>query len=461
MTRNTGTGHLDLGLATPKVAVSAKQEVSPGSLDEDPAWSSKSYVWYVLFILTITNSMNYIDRVALSILLPDIKKDLDLADWQLGLLVGLAFALFYAVCVVPIARWADRGNRKNIITLGLLVWSGMTALCGAAHSFLHLFLARIGVGAGEASCVPTAQSLICDYVPLERRPGFFAIHNFGAMFGSMVGMILAGWLGETLGWRLTFLLLGIPGVAIAAVLWTTLKEPPRGRFENGPGPTTGAPFLAVFRQLWGSKIYRYLLIFMAIGSFVQSGVGQWLPSFYTRVFGLSLSYIGVFLGTATGISAGMGVLVGGWIANRLSERDVRAPLTFNALASCVGVPASIGSLFISSPVGSILLFSLASFVWAMSNGPVIASLYSVTDPRMRATAGAISIFFTSVVGFGLGPFFVGLLSDVLYPEFGIGALRYAMVAVLLLSPLMILYLYAAARSMPHASSASTLSTRSV
>lgn len=409
---------------------------------------SGKYTWYVVLLLTVVNVFSYMDRMALAMLAPFIKADLSLSDSQLGLLTGLAFSLFYAMCGIPIARWADRGTRRNIIALALTVWSAMTALSGGAQNFWHLFSARVGVGAGEAGCLPPAQSIICDYVPFQRRPGVFAIHNFGNYAGLMVGLVLAGWLGESIGWRSTFLALGAPGLVLALIVRFTLREPVRGVLDmRNPNQAT-LSLGATLVVLWRCKTYRLLTLFYVLNGFVQYGLNQWWPSFYVRIFGLSLSSIGISLGLAIGVGSGLGLLAGGLLANRVVARDIRAPLRIGAGATVLALPAALVSLFTSSPVISILMVSLTAFFWSASNGPIVATATGVVNSSMRATAAAINILFASVLGFGLGPFCVGLLSDLLAPSVGTLSLRYALLAPISFLPAMALVAYAAARSFP-------------
>src|SRR5688572_2748318 len=243
------------------------------------AAESSCYAWYAVSLLAIVNVVNYMDRMALSILLPDIKTDLQLTDTQLGLLTGMAFALFYAVFGIPIARWADRGTRRTIIALALTVWSVMTAISGAAQSFRQLFLARIGVGIGEAGCIPPSHSLISDYVPMARRPGAFALHTAGATTGIIVGLSLGGWLSDEIGWRWTFVVLGIPGLILAFIVRFTLKEPSRGH-SDGRAANLPAPSLReAVSYFLKCRTYLQLVLIVAIASLVNFGLNQWLPSF--------------------------------------------------------------------------------------------------------------------------------------------------------------------------------------
>jgi predicted MFS family arabinose efflux permease len=408
---------------------------------------SAAYVRYVLALLFVVTMFNYMDRMALAVLSPLIKTELQLSDAQLGMLIGFAFSVFYAICGIPIGRWADRGVRRDIIAIAVATWSVMTALSGAAQNFWHLFLARVGVGAGEAGSIAPGASLLCDYVPLRRRAGALALFAFGSAVGILSGMALAGWLGEQLGWRATFVALGLPGLALAVVVRTTLREPVRGAVDAALPETTAHSLADTVRFLWRCRTYRWITLFLIANGFVQYGLNQWWPSFYARVFGLSLSSIGMYLGIAVGASSGIGVLIGGVVAHRIGQRNLGRPLILSAIALSFSAPVAIVSLFVPSVGVSIGLVALTGLLWGVSNGPVLAAQYSVVTSRMRATAGSLTVFLTSVVGFGLGPFCVGILSDALAPSLGSESLRYAMLAPMLATAVMVTALLAAANTL--------------
>ena len=405
------------------------------------------YVWYVIFLLSIVNVFNYMDRMALAVLAPSIKADLHLSDTRLGLLTGLAFALFYAICGIPLARWADRGVRRDVIAISVATWSIVTALGGAAQNFWQLFMARVGVGAGEAGGLAPAQSLICDYVPLKRRSGALSIHMFGLYAGMMLGMALAGRLSEIVGWRWTFVALGLPGIVLAWLVRFTLREPTRGYFDAVKVDKTGMSFAATITTLWRCETYRWLTLWAVSLGFVQCALTQWWPSYYVRVYGLSLTSVGVYLGMALGVGSGIGILLGGFLANKAAERDVTLPLVIGAGATVLALPTAVGSLLVTSAFGSIFLVSLTALFWGVSNGPVAAAFYSVVSAQMRSMAGAINVFFTSALGFGLGPFSVGMLSDVLAPSLGPQALRVALLAANSVLPVVVIVLFAAAKTL--------------
>lgn len=410
---------------------------------------SPQYVWYVVGLLTLVNVFNLMDRMALSVLLPFIKADMALSDGQLGLLVGFAFSLFYAICGIPLARWSDRTVRVNVIVLAIAVWSLMTALSGAAKNFWYLFAARIGVGVGEAGCMPPAQSIICDYVPLERRPGAFAVLNFGSSAGMMLGMGLAGWLGETIGWRWTFFALGVPGIALALIVRLTLREPVRGFFDAAGTDTTILPLGQTLRVLWRRKTYRLMILLYVINGFIQYGLYQWWPSFYTRSFELDPSSLGASLGVAIAAGTASGLLIGGALANKVAARDVRLPLMLGSVASVLAIPAALGTLFAPAASTALVLVALTLLCWNIAVGAVMTTVTSVVESRMRATAAAIVMLFAAVLGFGLGPLCVGLLSDSLTPSLGAEALRYALLLPVALLPLLAFLFYNAAQALPN------------
>jgi predicted MFS family arabinose efflux permease len=410
--------------------------------------SSRRYAWYAILLLCAVNVFNYMDRMALSVLLPFIKADLQLSDSELGVLVGFAFSLFYAIFGIPIAIWADRGVRRNIIAAALATWSVLTALSGAAQSFWQLFAARVGVGVGEAGCLPPSQSLTCDYVPVEQRPGAFAINGFGGIAGMMFGMALAGWLGGVIGWRWAFVVLGVPGLLLAIVVRLTLREPVRGRYDSERVRHLSVTPLNGLRLLWRCRTYKMLILFNVTNGFVQFGLNQWWPSFYSRVFELDPGTIGISLGIAIGLGSGLGVLVGGILANRAMQINVRLPLFIAGTPALLALSTALGSLFAPSFLSSMVLVTLTGLLWAVPAGPVIAAIYSVTTPFMRATAGAIATFFTSIIGIGLGPVCVGLVSDALADSFGQQSLRYALLVPVALHPLLAIAAFTAAKTLP-------------
>lgn len=431
------------------VKASAAADTSVESFSTtQPVPYSQQYVWYVVGLLTIVNVFNMMDRMALAVMAPFIKKDLALTDAQLGLLIGFSFAIFYAVCGIPIARLADRGVRRSIIAVALATWSVMTALSGAAQSFWHLFVARIGVGAGEAGCNPPAQSLLCDYVPYRQRAGVFSIHGFGLTAGLIFGMMLAGVLAESIGWRWTFVALGLPGIALALVVRFTLREPVRGQLDKRSDVTGPVSFRAAIGILLGCRTYVLITVYALINGLVQNGLNQWWASFYVRSFKMSVSAVGTYLGLAIGAGTALGLLLGGLMSNKASQRDIRLPFLIGIAAILSALPTAVFILFVDSVAVSFVLVGLTCALWSVPIGMTLAAVNSVVPAHVRATGTAIMNFSIAAVGLGTGPFLVGWLSDVLTPRYGSESLRYALLLPPLLLPLMAFVFWRASRALP-------------
>lgn len=416
---------------------------SAGNCPSSNAPFSGQTIRYMALLLALVNLFNYLDRTLLSILLPAIKVDLLLSDTQLGLLTGFAFAMSYAVFGIPISRWADRGNRRNIVALSLALWSVMTTLSGAALSFLQLLLTRIGVGMGEAGCVPPAQSIISDYVPAHKRAGILSLHYAGAGVGSLLALALGGWLSTEIGWRYTFMVFGFPGLFLAVLVRFTLREPPRGYSDGHSREGHVLPVKTVLHYLKGCRTYVHLVIVMVFNAFANLGIHAWLPSFFKRSYQLPITDIGFYLGL-TMLGSIAGLLLGGTITDRLAQRDLRFPLWFGACSYAVAVPFGIAIFVTTSVYWAFLFVFIFNLLIILPGGAVAALVLGVVLPRMRAMAVAIMAFFAAAIGYGGGPFFIGALSDVLVLTFGDESLRYAMLIFVffLLFPL-IHFLFAA------------------
>jgi predicted MFS family arabinose efflux permease len=384
--------------------------------------SSANVVLGALFVLYI---FNFVDRYILSLLLDPIKRDLALSDTQLGLLSGPAFAILYATGGIPLARYADRGSRTRLITAGFVVWSAMTAACGMAKSYTQLLIARVGVGIGEASFTPTAHSLIADYFPPARRALAMAVFAAGATVGTMFGNLIGGYLGDSLGWRQTFMIVGLPGIAAALVFHWTVREPERGSAASEqPG------VLATLRALSAQPAYRWVVASAALHGFSSYGSGAWNASFLRRVFELPGSEVGVILAINTGLSV-VGQLGFGRLADRLSLRDPRYVMWVPAATSIAALPFLIGFTLAPTPRLSIASLILGGAVVSAWTGPTYATAQSLVAPRVRAMASAILLFAMNMIGIGLGPLAVGALNDWLAPHFGTDAIRYSLLIVVL------------------------------
>jgi MFS family permease len=388
---------------------------------------------YLLAVLTVTLLFNGLDRVALGVMLQDIKVDLDLTDTQLGFLSGIAFALFYSVMGIPIARWADRGNRVAIITLTTAFWSVAVALCGIAGSFVQLLLIRVAVAVGEAGASPPAYSLIADYFGRAERPRAAALYGQGGLLSNLIGFFLAGWLNELYGWRWTFVLLGIPGVGLAFVAWFTLKEP--RRTEHGPRVTVSAgstPSLKVVgTSLWNNATFRHLLLCLSVLFLFLYGIFVWLPAFFIRSYGTTTAEVGLWLSCTYGVGGVVGAYIGGELATRYAAQNERLQLRWMAIAITVAGLLSILTYLSSSKYTALALIGISTMVLTTVNGPLIATVQTLVPERMRAVAFALLYFLANLIGMGLGPLVTGSLSDAFAPWAGEESLRYAL---LLLGP---------------------------
>lgn len=390
---------------------------------------SPGYARYVLGVLFVVYVFNFVDRQILSILLQPIKEELQVSDTAMGFLTGIAFALFYTVAGIPIARWADTGTRRSVIALGLAIWSAMTALSGLVRTFGQLALARVGVGVGEAACSPPAHSLLADYFPPHRRATALAVYSMGIHVGILVGFVLGGWVNQLFGWRQAFLVVGLPGLVLAAVVRLTVREPVRGTWEL---TTAGVPVESsreVLRFVWGLASFRHMALAAALHSFAAYGVATWGPAFLIRVHGMETGAIGTWLGLITGVGGAIGALGGGMLADRLGVRDPRWSLWLPAVAAAVEVPFWLAFLLVPEPSQALLWLVPAVVAGAMWLGPVFALTQGLVRPHMRALASALLLFVINLIGLGMGPQAVGILNDVLAGTFGAAAIRYSLLLV--------------------------------
>ncbi len=383
--------------------------------------------WYVLFLLTLIFTFSNIDRHILSILLEPIKQELELSDTQLGFLSGLAFAVFYSTLGIPMAMWADRRGRKNIILLALAVWSAMTAFCGLATNFLQLALARIGVSIGEAGSTPPSHSMIADLYPPETRGTAMAIYALGINIGILVGFTLGGWINVTYGWRTAFFVVGAPGLILALIGWLTLREPPRGHAEGlTVAKIIPPPLRAVFRHVWHTKAVRHIIIGASLSSFVGYGGIAWTGSFLIRNHGMTTLEAGGVIGLFVGVAGGLGVITGGIISDWLGRRDQRWGLWLIAAVGLISAPFYVGFLLVESTSLALMLWAVPVFVSVFYVGSTGAWVQGLTPLGMRSSIAAVNLLIINMIGLGLGPMTVGILSDLFEPTLGGDSLRYAL-----------------------------------
>ena len=377
-------------------------------------YEKTGYRYYVLAILTFVYTFNFIDRQLLVILQEPVKADLGLSDTQLGLLTGFAFAVFYVVCGIPIARWADKGVRRSIIALALTVWSFMTAVSGLSQNFIQLLMARMGVGVGEAGGSPPAHSMISDIFSPSFRATALSIYSIGIYIGILIGFMLGGWIAEFFGWRLAFLVVGLPGILLAIVVRFTVHEPLRGWSEGASGNVAPAPlFGEVFRLLWSRRSFRFLTMAGSMQAFIIYGIGNWLPSFFLRTYDIGIGELGMWMALGAGFGGGAGSFFGGWVTDRMGARDKRWYLWMPAILVAMIVPILYAILTFNSLFLGLALVAPFYFLSAAYLGPVLAVSHSLVGQRMRALTSAILFFAINLIGMGLGPLSVGMLSDAL------------------------------------------------
>ncbi len=403
-----------------------KRVTLPMPSDTHPSVFSPAVRNYALGVLVVVYTFNFIDRQILSILLEPIKQDLGLSDTALGMLTGFAFALFYATLGIPIARLADRGNRRNIIAWALAIWSAMTALSGLAQNFWHLLAARIGVGVGEAGCSPPAHSMIADYFPAENRATALGIYSLGIPVGILFGFIAGGWLNEFFGWRVAFFVVGIPGLLLAILVRWTLREPNRGMAEGREASVDQPGVMETFTYLYKKKSFRHMAIGGGLTAFVGYGIVTWVPSFLIRSYGMETGEVGTYLGLILGIPGGIGIALGGYLADRYGAKDPRWYLWVVSVALLIAVPITIGVYLSNSATASLLFLILPVLLGNFYQATTFSQAQGLVPLRMRAVAAAVLLFILNIIGLGAGPQVVGIVSDLLAPTYGDESLRYAL-----------------------------------
>lgn len=396
-----------------------------GAASQPGRAAGTGYSLYVLILMTLVYITNFVDRIVLGILVGPIKSELHLSDGQLGLIGGTAFALFYTALGIPIGWWADRASRVRIMAAAVACWSLFTALSGFAHSFPALFLARLGVGVGEAGGVAPAYSLITDYFRPGRRARALGFFSLGVPIGSALGYLLGGYLTTAFTWRAAFMLLGAAGVVLAPLFLMTVREPERGRFDPAAAARKAPAFGEVWRSLASKPAFWLLSLGGGCGSIMGYGLLFWLPSFFIRTDGMTVLQASRLLGALLLLGGVPGILFGSYLADRLGVRDRRAYALVPALAFLCILPCyTLGTALPMGPTAFIcfLLPAALQLVWL---GPVIAAIQQLVAPTMRSLASAIFLFIINLLGLGLGALIIGVASDQLAARFGSASLRYA------------------------------------
>jgi predicted MFS family arabinose efflux permease len=381
---------------------------------------------YILFLLCLVALFNFLDRQIFAILLQSIKDDLQVSDTAMGVLTGGAFALLYVIAGIPLARIADRGVRRNLIALCLAVWSTMTFLCGMAANYTQLIIARMGVAVGEAGSMPATFSMIPDLFPLNRRAGAVGLIYFAGAVGIGASLFLGALLNSHFGWRWTLFLVAIPGLILALVIRTTIREPARVE-----GVQDSQPIGRALRDLWRYPSFRCAAIFAALISFVAYGVLGWAPTFLLRVHHMPLPEVGFWVGLSMGVGGAAGPLVGGKLANRMVEKDVRGLFVIMALSPALALPFGLAFTFAASDTLSIASMFVYMTVIGMQVPAYFTLALILAGPQTRALATVIITMFQNIGGVALGPVVAGMLNDGLAQRFGDLAIRYSLASIVM------------------------------
>lgn len=387
----------------------------------------------MLWMLLVVYILNFLDRQIVAILAEPMKQEFDLSDTQLGLLAGPAFALFYAILGIPIARYADKAgtNRVWLISISLAVWSGMTAVCGVAQNFVQLALARVGVGVGEAGCTPAAHSLIADSVPPEKRSSAIAFYGLGIPIGGLLGLIIGGIVNDLYGWRTAFMLVGTPGILLALILPKIIRDP---RFSAGAARASMddrlvKPALSVgqaAREIFASKAYLYIFIAASLTAFLSYGKGLWTISFFIRSHGFSTTEAGLAMAVALGLSGIIGTWLGGKMADVFGSRDKRHILTMPAIGMAVAAPILFMGYWAEDWRVAVALLIVPTILNSAYYGPAYGCVQGLVRPEARAIAASLVVFGQNLIGLGLGPLLFGVLSDSLQPVAGVESVRWVL-----------------------------------
>ena len=404
-------------------------DAEPSSPAEaDTSSVSRGELIYATTLIAFASGFNYLDRSGLAILIEPIKHEFALTDTEAGLLTGFAFSVTYACFAIPLARLADTRNRVHLLSACIAVWSVATVLAGTVTSFLQMTLTRVVVGIGEAGGNPTSVSMLGDYYTPETRTRGLSLFNLGATTGATLGLALIGVIADQFGWRVAFYVMGAPGVLLAIVVFATLREPVRGRFQDPAlAYDTDIGWFTAVRQALRPTTMRHLLIAYSIVAFGSNGAGAWFGAFFMRTHNLTLTEVGAALGLIAGLSSLFGTLLGALGTPWLVRRDRRWELWLPGFVYAVVVPVYM-FLFYSDDIELVYLaLGFTSFAGATIVGAILSAMQSVLPAHLRAMGMALSMFAVSFVGAGAGPLLVGWTSDLLAPQLGTDSLRYALI----------------------------------
>jgi MFS family permease len=406
---------------------------------EQNSAKSLAYPWFVVFILMVAYVFSFVDRQILNLLVGPIRRDLGISDTQMSLLMGFSFAIFYTILGIPLGRLADSRSRRGLIVAGVVVWSLMTALCGLARSYWQLFLFRVGVGVGEATLSPAAYSMIADYFPPERRATAISVYSMGIYLGSGIAFLLGGLviqfamaqgaiilplIGEVRPWQVVFFVLGGSGI-IFSFAFLLVREPPR---EGAAISVNTVSFGAVLAHLWQNRrtVLCHNLGFAMI-AFCSYGASAWIPSFFIRTFGWKAGDVGIIYGLIVMVFGCLGILFGGWLTDRWQKQGRSdAALRVGILAACVAIIGNVYLLVNTGTLAAILMVP-AVFALGMPFGAAPAAIVAIVPNQMRGQTAAVYLFIVNLIGLGVGPTAVALVTDYVFANDQ--ALKYSMLIV--------------------------------
>jgi len=404
---------------------------------------------YVLAILLAASTINFLDRQLPAILLPSLRRDLGLSDSQLGFITGPAFAIFFCVMGVPLGRLADRVNRRSLLAICMALWSAMTAASGLATAFFHLAITRFGVGVGEAGVTPTAHSIVSDIFAPKGRATALAVYQLGVPIGTLLVFGFGGWIDSLIGWRLTFVAMGVPGLLLAVVIRFTICEPSRGHADGLIDVGKPPPFFDVLRTLWRIPTYKLAVLGTGFTGIAYTGTISWSPSFLSRSFGIAPAHSGAYLAPAIGLGGIIGTFLGGYLADRLRDRGVQWAMR---------IPAAAVALVV---IPTAFAFATRSFGWTMALiaipvtlcpahlAPFSAVLQGLSSLRIRGTTPAISLLLTVLISSGMGMQLIGLVSDLFKPTYNETSLAHSLNIIIPISAALgSLFFYFASRTLP-------------
>ncbi len=385
--------------------------------------------------MTLVYTLNFLDRGLIILLLQPIKVDLHLSDTQLGFLTGIAFGLFYAVLGLPLARCADRGNRTNLTSMAIGLWGVTVMSCVFISNFVQLVFARIAAAIGEAGCMPPTYSLVGDYFPKSaERTRALSIYMLAGPASSLISFVAGGWAEERVGWRATFFVAGMPALAIALLVRLTVKEPRVDKQTMNAAATAPLPRMsAVLRMLWRQRSSQHLSLAIILLFAMGYGLGPWYGAFMMRSHGMQTAQLGIWLGLIFGISGAAGILLGGYVAARWFADDERGQMRLSAILVALLVPCYVAFLLLPGRNEALLALVPLAVACNCFFGPAFALLQRLVADEARATALAVVMLLVNLIGMGVGPQIVGILSDMLRPALGAESLRYAMLSMSLVS----------------------------